>query len=132
MRKVTLNLSCNCSRAGASTVEFALVLPVLFACVLGLIELSYIYQAHNVINSAVSRAARIGVAQHRTNEDVVNEIDRLLTTFLESGEYQVEILDAGSIDANGTFDPAAATATDLSLTSTRRPFAARAPPIPEY
>lgn len=65
-------------RNGASTVEMALVSPVLFAIVFGLFEIAYGYMVHHLIQDAARQGCRVGVCYGETNTDVTTKINTLL------------------------------------------------------
>lgn len=62
---------------GAVIVEFALVVPLLFLIVFGIIDFSRAYAQLNNINSSLREGARFGAAQGvPTAKDIKVEIDR--------------------------------------------------------
>lgn len=65
-------------RNGASTVEMALVSPVLFAIVFGLFEVAYGYMVHHLIQDAARQGCRVGVCYGETNTDVTTKVNTLL------------------------------------------------------
>lgn len=65
-------------RAGASTVEMALVGPFLFAVIFGLFEISYGYMVHHLIQDAARQGCRVAVCYGQTNAAVQAKINSLL------------------------------------------------------
>lgn len=65
-------------RAGASTVEMAMVCPVLFLIVFGLIEVSLGYMAHHLIQDASRQGCRAAICRGQTNATVLTRINNLL------------------------------------------------------
>ena len=65
-------------RAGASTVEMAMVCPVLFLIVFGLIEVAMGYMAHHLIQDASRQGCRAGICRGQTNETVQTRVNNLL------------------------------------------------------
>lgn len=64
-------------RRGAIIVEFALVVPLLFLIVFGIIDFSRAYAQLNNINSSLREGARFGAAQKTpVADDIKAEIDR--------------------------------------------------------
>ena len=65
-------------RAGASTVEMAMVCPVLFVIVFGLIEVAMGYMAHHLIQDASRQGCRAGICRGQTNATVQTRVNNLL------------------------------------------------------
>lgn len=57
-------------RRGAAAVEFAVVAPILFMCVLGIIEFSRILWVEQQINNAAREGARRGILPNSTQSEV--------------------------------------------------------------
>jgi hypothetical protein len=58
---------------GQSVVEFALILPLFLAIILGIIEFGWILNGYVSVNSAAREGARIGIVdQSKINETVIN------------------------------------------------------------
>src|SRR5690242_13473705 len=69
-------------RRGAIIVEFALVVPLLFLIVFGIIDFSRAYAQLNNINSSLREGARFGAAQKNPTEDAVrDEVVRFSTAW---------------------------------------------------
>ena len=65
-------------RQGASTVEMAIVAPVLFAIIFGLFEIAYGYMVHHLIQDAARQGCRVAVCYGETNTDVSAKVNSLL------------------------------------------------------
>lgn len=61
------------AEAGQSLVEFAIVLPVLLALVIGIFEFGRAWNVYQVITNAAREGARIGVVQTTGSESVVTD-----------------------------------------------------------
>lgn len=72
-------------RDGASTVEMALVSPVLFAIIFGLFEISYGYMVHHLIQDAARQGCRVAVCYGQANSAVTAKINSLLQAEQISG-----------------------------------------------
>ena len=72
-----LNLSEQKSKiGGAALVEFAIILPVLMAIVLGIVEFSYGFARYNSLNKATQEGARyFSDPLHARNGDISTNID---------------------------------------------------------
>src|SRR5262245_18329391 len=52
----------DCRQHGQSLVEFALVLPIMFTVIFGIIELCLLYESTDSVNFAAREGARVGAA----------------------------------------------------------------------
>lgn len=67
------------SRRAASAVEFAVVAPVLFAIVLGIIEVGRGIMAVHMLNNAARAGCRAGVIEGRATSDISTAVTNILT-----------------------------------------------------
>lgn len=71
-------------RRGAAVVEFALVVPLFFMLVFGIVEFGQALMVSQLLNSAAREGARVAITPGSTNEDVqqtvLNILDRSTTT----------------------------------------------------
>ena len=65
-------------RAGASTVEMALVAPVLFLIVFGVFEIAFAYMVHHQIQDAARQGCRAAICYGKTSTDVLSKVNTLL------------------------------------------------------
>ncbi|REJ67277.1 MAG: pilus assembly protein [Planctomycetota bacterium] len=70
---------CRRKRTGAAAVEFALVAPVFFLMVLGMIEIGRAVMVQQVITNASREGARRAVLDGATAADVQNFVNTYLT-----------------------------------------------------
>ena len=84
---------------GAAAVEFALVLPLLLAIVLGAIDWGYYFFVEQVVVNAAREGARVGTLQSNQNQtDALNNAQSACTSF---------ITQAGLNSAGATCTPSA-------------------------
>jgi Flp pilus assembly protein TadG len=79
---------------GQAAVEFALVLPALLTVLLGILELSMMFLALNMLENATSNAARTGktgfvVAGDTRDGTVLSAVSQGVAGFLDPGKLQI-------------------------------------------
>src|SRR3972149_4156509 len=67
-------------RAGAAAVEFAVVAPIFFLVVLGIIEFGRMAMVEQVITNAAREGARVGVLDDSTRASVEDKVRRYLAS----------------------------------------------------
>lgn len=72
--------SCRKKRLGVAAVEFAVVAPLFFLLLLGMIEIGRMVMVQQVITNASREGARIGVLDGTTTTDVINAVEEHLTS----------------------------------------------------
>lgn len=70
----------NPSRPAAAVVEFALVLPFLVTCLLGMFEVSRAILVKETLSNAVQRACRTGSLPGKSNTDLTQDVSDILST----------------------------------------------------
>jgi hypothetical protein len=70
--------SCRRNRRGAAVVEFAVVAPVFFLLVFGMIEYGRMVMVQQILTNASREGARLAVLDGITSSDVVNSVDSYL------------------------------------------------------
>jgi Flp pilus assembly pilin Flp len=95
---------------GATAVEFALVAPVFFLLIIGMIELSLVMMANAILQSAVGDAARTGItgnspAGSSRTEAIEAAIDDLTGEILDPTRLQLDELVYPSFDSIGKPEP---------------------------
>src|SRR5690242_9604664 len=63
---------------GATTVEMAFAVPILFVIVFGLIEVGHAFMVQHVIQDAARQGCRAAICPHNTNAAVISTVDALL------------------------------------------------------
>lgn len=71
---------CRKDRRGAAAVEFAVVAPVFFLLVFGMIEYGRMVMVQQIITNASREGARIGVLDGSTSSDVTTAVQGYLTS----------------------------------------------------
>jgi Flp pilus assembly protein TadG len=91
--------SCRRDRRGAAAVEFAIVAPVFFLMILGMIEMGRAVMVQQIITNASREGARLAVLPGTTAAQVTERVDEILTASTISGAT-VEILDPSGTPTN--------------------------------
>ena len=71
--------SCRRNRRGAAVVEFAVVSPVFFLLVFGMIEYGRLVMVQQLLTNAAREGARVGVLDDSTAGDVTTAVTSYLT-----------------------------------------------------
>lgn len=69
---------CRKYRRGAAVVEFALIAPLLFLLVFGMIEYGRMVMVQQILTNASREGARMGVLDGTTTADVTTSVDNYL------------------------------------------------------
>ncbi|MEZ6062706.1 MAG: TadE/TadG family type IV pilus assembly protein [Planctomycetaceae bacterium] len=87
-------------RAGAVLVETAVVLPIFFTFIFAFIEFGHCFMTIHTLNSAARRAARLGVAEDTTTDDVHTLAHQILDSAIDADleNVQIWIKDASIFD----------------------------------
>ena len=89
------------ARRGASAVEFAIIAPIFFSVVFGLIEFSRMVMCYQVMTNAAREAAREGTLAGISTSDVIDRANTVLQAGAVSGATasvqpaQVAVLEQG-------------------------------------
>jgi Flp pilus assembly protein TadG len=70
---------CRRNRRGAAVVEFAVVSPVFFLLVFGMIEYGRMVMVQQLLTNAAREGARVGVLDNSSSTDVTNAVKSYLT-----------------------------------------------------
>ncbi|GAB6166970.1 hypothetical protein JCM19992_29700 [Thermostilla marina] len=76
---------CRKQRRGAAVVEFAIVAPVFFLLLLGMIEFGRMIMVQQIITNASREGARVAVLDGTTTDDVVDTVNTYLTSAAING-----------------------------------------------
>ncbi|MFZ5829229.1 MAG: TadE/TadG family type IV pilus assembly protein [Planctomycetota bacterium] len=76
---------CRRERRGVAAVEFALVAPLFFLLVIGMIEFGRAVMVQQIITNASREGARIAVLDGTTGSEVQNTVENYLTGVAVSG-----------------------------------------------
>lgn len=72
-------------RRGATTVEFSLVIPIIFTLVFGLVEWGRFEMVRQVTSTAAFNGARLGTLPGATSADVEARVDEILGIYFVTG-----------------------------------------------
>ena len=70
---------CRRNRNGAAVVEFAVVVPVFFALVFGMIEYGRMVMAQQIMTNAAREGARLGILDNSTTSEVTTAVNSYLS-----------------------------------------------------
>jgi Flp pilus assembly protein TadG len=87
-------------RRAASTVEFALVAPIFFVVVLGLIEVGRGIMVVHLLNNAARAGCRAGAIEGRSNSDISAAVTNSLSTQGITAEAVTVQVNDGTADAS--------------------------------
>ena len=98
------------NRHGSAVIEFAIVAPVLFLMLLGIIEMGLVFFTTNIMEAATNIAARIGKTGYSGNfpsrdQYIRDQIYRLSGGFLDSRRIEISILSYGEFANIGQEEP---------------------------
>ena len=87
-------------RRGAAAVEFAIVAPVLFAVVLGIIEVGRGLMVIHLLNNAARAGCRVGVIEGKATSDITTAVTNVLSAQGVTAEGVTVQVNDGSADAS--------------------------------
>ncbi|MEZ6045363.1 MAG: TadE/TadG family type IV pilus assembly protein [Planctomycetaceae bacterium] len=99
-------------RSGAALVETAFVLPVFLIFLFAMWEFTHAYMVLNTINAAATKAARYGVAQDVTSQQVSDMAATIINNAFNSTAATVMVKDASVFDETSV-DPDSISYGDL-------------------
>jgi Flp pilus assembly pilin Flp len=95
---------CRKHRRGAAAVEFAIIAPVFFLLIMGMIEIGRAVMVQQIITNASREGARLAVLPDENNANVIDRVDSILadsgvpgstTEILGEDGSPINIQDAG-------------------------------------
>ncbi len=87
-------------RRGASIVEFAIVAPVAFITILGVMEVGSGLMAMHLLNDAAMAGCRVGIIEGKSSANIQSAATAVLTAEGISGETATVKVNDGSTDAS--------------------------------
>jgi len=100
-------------RRGTTLVETAVVLPVFFIFLFGFIEFGHCYMTIHSLNSAARRAARLGVGENVTSEEVTGLAHDILNSAIDADLEGVNI----TVKDASIFDDPSVVASEIDFDS---------------
>ena len=106
MRLIKHKQAAKADRRGTALVETAVVLPIFFALIFAFIEFGHCFMTIHAMNSAARRAARLGVGETATTEELVTTAKDILGSAIDADHENIEIwVKDASIFDDPTVDP---------------------------
>jgi Flp pilus assembly protein TadG len=87
---------CRKNRRGAAVVEFAIVAPVFFLLVFGMIEYGRLVMVQQILTNASREGARFAVIEGHTESDAAEVVENYLTSASINGTPTVDVTPGGS------------------------------------
>jgi Flp pilus assembly protein TadG len=78
-----------CARSGAAVVEFAVLAPVLFLLIFGMIEYGRMIMVQQLITNAAREGARVAILEGKTNADVIDAVQEHIGGGVPIGDNDV-------------------------------------------
>ncbi|MCA9042480.1 MAG: pilus assembly protein [Planctomycetaceae bacterium] len=100
------------SRRGAALVETAVVLPVFLLFIFAMWEFTHAYMVVNTLNAAATKAARYGVANDITTQQVSDMATNIVNKAFAASSANIMVKDASVFDENNV-DPDSISYGDL-------------------
>jgi hypothetical protein len=85
-------------RRGVAITETAVVLPLFFLMLFGLIEFGHVFMVIHSLNAAATRAARAGISESSTTSDVETLAEQIVASAMSVNEVSVVVKDASVFD----------------------------------
>lgn len=100
MRLIRTSKRRKTERSGTAIVETAVVLPIFFTLIFAFIEFGHCFMTIHTMNSAARRAARLGVGETATTDEVIQTAKDILGSAIdaENENIQVWVKDASAFD----------------------------------
>jgi hypothetical protein len=93
------------NRRGTTTVELALVLPILLMIYFSLIEFGHCYMTSQLLKTAARKAARFGVADGKTTAQVRTEVENMIKSAMDPAKATIYIKDGSMFEVDGASPP---------------------------
>jgi hypothetical protein len=93
-------------RRGATSVELALVLPILLLIYFALIEFGHCYMTCQLLKTAARKAARYGVSDGKTTAQVRTEVQNVIKSAMNPSVATIYVKDGSMFENEGASPPA--------------------------
>lgn len=87
-------------RRGASAVEFALIAPLLFTVVFGIIEFGWIFMARQMVHHAAADSVRMAILPGYTETDIKLSVEEQLFNSLNLTAGKITVVPTHATDGN--------------------------------
>lgn len=101
-------------RRGTTLVELAIVLPVFFTFVFGIVEYGRLQLASNMLTTACRNGARLGATEDVTTADARARVEEIMSALVDSNDLTVLVKNADVFDTSGPYPTSAADYNALS------------------
>lgn len=95
-------------RRGTATVEVAMILPIFFTFIFGIIEFGRLQMASNLLRSACRQGARLGATENFSSADAQSYVLDILSAGFDTSYATVTVKDASVYDTEGPYPDTAA------------------------
>jgi Flp pilus assembly protein TadG len=116
-------------RAGTTIAETAVVLPIFFLILFGVIEFGHVFMTIHTLNSAAQRAARLGVSAPMTTANVSTLASQIINSAIPAARATIlvkngDAFDVADVDAS-TINYSTLPDIELSTAERRQLFIVR-------
>ncbi len=116
-------------REGSTVAETAVVLPVFFLILFGIIEFGHVFMTIHTLNSAARRAARLGVSETATTASVTDLANQVVGSAIPAARATILVKNGDAFDVTGvnasTINYTALPNIELSTAERRQLFIVR-------
>ena len=99
--KLTPRTQARKGRAGTTITETAVVLPIFFLILFGVIEFGHVFMTIHTLNSAARRAARLGVSETATTASVTTLANQVVSSAIPGSSATILVKDGDAFDVTG-------------------------------
>ena len=102
------------TRRGTTMVEFAMVLPVFFTFIFGIVEFGRLQLVSNMLTTACRNGARLGSTENVTTAAATTQVEEIMDAVLDVQDLTVMVKDASVFDTPGPYPSSATDYNGLS------------------
>ena len=109
-------------RGGSTLTETAVVLPIFFLILFGFIEFGHVFMTIHALNSAARKAARLGVSETATTDDVRTLANEVIGSAIANSSATILVKNGDAFDVTGVDASAInySTLPDIELSTAER------------
>ncbi len=101
LSKLTRHTRTGNGRDGSTLTETAVVLPIFFLILFGVIEFGHVFMTIHTLNSAAQRAARLGVSAPITTANVSTLASQIVSSAIPAAKATVLVKNGDTFDVAG-------------------------------